>query len=250
MAEPDTQQGKLYTLSEISKRTGISMPTLQRYKKTYQSRIPSVGQGRKQRYPESALTVFNDIKVENAGQRGRPRKTEARRGCGAAGGEAARPSARLGQGGFAAQDRRAARPSAGGGEVREAPWTPAQGGQRRRRSADAHRDQQADRNFLSDAGALRAPLSEKLPSEGLGRARRFYSQAVDVFRQLRSESPRGGRRKRGGGAKRAASANGRRRGARGGDGALTKRIKQLEKTQQNLEKKLKGLVNKLQKVFR
>src|SRR5262245_14120942 len=73
--ESHRQDGdKLYTLSEISQRTGISMPTLQRYKKTYQDRIPSVGQGRKQRYPENALPVFDEIKNENAGKRGRPRK--------------------------------------------------------------------------------------------------------------------------------------------------------------------------------
>src|SRR3954468_10660257 len=70
----DNADGKLFTLSEISQKTGISMPTLQRYKKTYQARIPSVGQGRKQRYPESALPVFDEIKNENAGKRGRPRK--------------------------------------------------------------------------------------------------------------------------------------------------------------------------------
>jgi hypothetical protein len=39
MAEPETQrrtdtaEDKLYTLSEISQKSGISMPTLQRYKK-------------------------------------------------------------------------------------------------------------------------------------------------------------------------------------------------------------------------
>src|SRR5437763_9695653 len=80
MAEPESQRRgdsadqKLYTLSEISQKTGISMPTLQRYKKTYQDRIPSEGQGRKQRYPENALPVFDEIKNENAGKRGRPRK--------------------------------------------------------------------------------------------------------------------------------------------------------------------------------
>ncbi|HXO26786.1 MAG TPA: hypothetical protein VOA80_05555, partial [Thermoanaerobaculia bacterium] len=76
MAEPQTpdQQApaeeKLFTLSEISQRTGISMPTLQRYKKTYQDRLPSVGAGRKQRYPEHALPVFAELRSENAGRRG------------------------------------------------------------------------------------------------------------------------------------------------------------------------------------
>src|SRR4029450_3070023 len=74
MTEPSTQQGKLYTLSEISQRTGISMPTLQRYKKMYQARIPAEGKGRKQRYPEDSLPVFEQLRVENAGRRGRPRK--------------------------------------------------------------------------------------------------------------------------------------------------------------------------------
>ena len=57
MAEPEGQRRgdkdaageRLFTLSEISQKTKISMPTLQRYKKLYQSRIPAVGSGRKQR---------------------------------------------------------------------------------------------------------------------------------------------------------------------------------------------------------
>jgi predicted DNA-binding transcriptional regulator AlpA len=246
MAEPDTQQGKLYTLSEISKRTGISMPTLQRYKKTYQSRIPSVGQGRKQRYPDSALPVFNDIKVENAGRRGRPRKTEA---AGAA--PAAKRRGRPPGSGKAAARRKT-------GARRGRPPAAAKPAGRRGRPRKEARSGLLTLTEISNRTGISYPTlvryvrlyADRLPSEGIGRARRFYSQAVDVFRQLRSESPRGGRRKRGAGAKRAASANGRRRGGRGGDSALTKRIKQLEKTQQNLEKRLKGLVNKLQKVFR
>src|SRR5260370_10291911 len=80
MAEPQTPdkpapaEEKLYTLSEVSQHTGISMPTLQRYKKTYQGRIPSQGLGRKQRYPEHALPVFEELRTENAGRRGRPRQ--------------------------------------------------------------------------------------------------------------------------------------------------------------------------------
>src|SRR5215470_16148016 len=90
MAETAADE-KLYTLSEISQKTSISMPTLQRYKKMYQDRIPSVGQGRKQRYPESALPVFDEIKTENAGKRGRPRKD-------ASAPRAARPAAKRGPG--------------------------------------------------------------------------------------------------------------------------------------------------------
>lgn len=62
---------ELHTLTEVSRRTGISMPTLLRYKKRYQKRIPSVGKGRKQRYPQEALAVFAQIKQENLAKRGR-----------------------------------------------------------------------------------------------------------------------------------------------------------------------------------
>lgn len=66
---------KLYTLTEVSKRAGVSMPTLQRYKKLYQDRIPSVGEGRRQRYPKRAIAEIRKIKSENLKKRGRPRKS-------------------------------------------------------------------------------------------------------------------------------------------------------------------------------
>jgi len=247
MAEPNAQSGKLYTLSEISQKTNISMPTLQRYKKLYQNRIPSVGQGRKQRYPESALPVFGQIKQENAGKRGRPRKNAA---------EAARP---------AASKRRGRPPAAAPANGRRRKAGARRTGARRGRPPGAVKTGRRGRPRKSSSGGL-LTLSEisrqtgisyptlvryvrlhsgRLPSEGTGRTRRFYPQAVDVFRQLRSESGRGGRR-RGAGAGR----RGGRRAASGTDGAVAKRLKAIEKTQQNLEKRFKRLVNKLQKVFR
>jgi predicted DNA-binding transcriptional regulator AlpA len=63
----------LLTLSDVAKRSGISMPTLLRYKKQFQARIPSSGKGRAQRYPESALPVFAALKAENMKRRGRPK---------------------------------------------------------------------------------------------------------------------------------------------------------------------------------
>lgn len=65
---------KLYTLTEISEATGISMPTLLRYKKDFQDRIPSVGHGRTQRYPAAALEVVQEIKKENLQKRGGARR--------------------------------------------------------------------------------------------------------------------------------------------------------------------------------
>jgi len=63
----------LLTLKEVSKRTGISMPSLLRYKKNFQGTIPAVGKGRKQRYPEAALAAFGKIKQDNLKRRGRPK---------------------------------------------------------------------------------------------------------------------------------------------------------------------------------
>ena len=68
---------KLYTLTQIGQMASVSMPTLQKYKRTYQDRIPSVGEGRKQRYPREAVAVLKQLKEENLAKRGRPRKSSA-----------------------------------------------------------------------------------------------------------------------------------------------------------------------------
>jgi hypothetical protein len=273
MAESENQrngEGKLYTLSEISNRTGISMPTLQRYKKLYQGRIPSEGQGRKQRYPESALPVFDEIKNENIGKRGRPRKdASAPRPASPAGRKktgraaAAKPAAKATRG----RKKGSARAAAAA-----APAAPARRGRGRGRKAAAaaapasKKRAQGGGNLMTltqiseDTGISYPTLvryvrlySDRLPHEGKGRARRFYPQAVDVFRQLRSESGRGGRKK-GSGAK-AAAPRGRGRAAasasRGaGEGILAQRLKAIEKSQESLEKRFRGFVQSLQKLFR
>jgi predicted DNA-binding transcriptional regulator AlpA len=107
MSEPEAPQAaqgeKLLTLTEVAKRLELSMPTLQRYKKAHQNRIPSQGEGRQQRYPESALAVFEEIRRESEGRRGRPRKAE----------EAAPAAARKsGRKGGAAKAKPAAKPAA------------------------------------------------------------------------------------------------------------------------------------------
>jgi excisionase family DNA binding protein len=112
--------------------------------------------------------------------------------------------------------------------------------------------------------------SDRLPSEGTGRSRRFHPEAVDVFRQLRQESGRGGRKpnaaktakaaKTGGGRGRksaasAAGTTGTRRGpgrppAAPAESGLTQRLRSLERTQQDLEKRFRGFVQSLQKLFK
>jgi predicted DNA-binding transcriptional regulator AlpA len=270
MAEAESE--KLYTLSDISQKTGISMPTLQRYKKMYQDRLPSAGQGRKQRYPESALPVFDEIKNENAGKRGRPRKdpsaprperpTASKRRPGrparAAKPAAATPAKRSGR----PPGRPPGRPKKAVAAVKSATG--------RKAAAAAPSGRRPGRpqksgglltlTQISETTGISYPTlvryvrmhADKLPSEGKGRARRFYPQAVDVFRQLRSESGRGGRKKGSGAAKKGAtSARGRISAASDElSGMVSHRLKQLEKTQQSLEKKFKGFVDSLQKLFR
>jgi predicted DNA-binding transcriptional regulator AlpA len=268
MAEPESQRrnesaegGKLYTLSEISQRTGISMPTLQRYKKMYQARIPAVGQGRKQRYPDSALPVFNEIKTENAGRRGRPRKDAS----------APRPprvaaSKRRGRPG---RPPKAAAVAAGG---RPAAAQRGATGRRRGRPpgsknvrAGGRAQKSGTSNLLtlteiSKQTGISYPTlvryvrlhSARLPHEGRGRARRFYPQAVDVFRQLRSESGRGGRKKGSGAGRRPGRppGSGRGRAAAEPSGGLAQRLKAIEKAQESLEKKLRVLVKNLTNLYR
>jgi hypothetical protein len=245
MAEPDTKSGKLYTLSEISKKTSISMPTLQRYKKLYQERLPSVGKGRKQRYPESALPVFAQIKTENAGKRGRPRKNAAAAARPAASKRRGRPPA-VKPAAAAPGRRRGRKPGARRGRPPGAVKTARRGRPRKSAGGLLTLTEISRTTGISYPTLVRYVrlYSDRLAHEGAGRARRFYPQAVDVFRQLRSESGRGGRRR--------GASIGRRGGRAAGtaDASLAKRLKQIERTQQDLDKKFKGFVKNLQKLFR
>ncbi|HWM93230.1 MAG TPA: helix-turn-helix domain-containing protein [Thermoanaerobaculia bacterium] len=262
MAESENAQNKLYTLSEISQRTGISMPTLQRYKKLYQGRIPSEGKGRKQRYPESALPVFEELKVENAGRRGRPRK-DASAPRPAAGGArrgrkpAAAPVSAKRAGGRKAAGAAKPAPAAARRGGRKAAAASASGGGRAQRSGNLLTlTQVSEQTGISYPTLVRYVRvhSNKLPSEGTGRSRRFHPEAVDVFRQLRSESGRGGRKPaaaktgrgpgRPRGTARAAAASGAK------DPGTSNRLKALERAQQDLEKRFRGFVQSLQKLFR
>lgn len=215
-ASASTGGEALLTLTEVSQRSKISMPTLQRYKKLYQSRIPSVGKGRKQRYLESSLAVFEELKNENIGRRGRPRKAEAKPG---------RPAGRP-----------VGRPAAVKAEAAEAPAA-----RRGKKSGSGlmtltEISKLAGVSYPTAVRYVRLFL-DRLPHEGDGRRRRFYSGAVDVFNQLREEGGRGGQR-----VKRIAG-----RAADAIESGVADRIKQLEKAQQAFEKKLRTLAQSLQK---
>ena len=153
-------QRSLHTLTEVSKKTGISMPTLQRYKKEYQSRIPSSGKGRKQRYPEAALAVFRAIKKENLKRRGRPPKKKD---------VAARPAI-----------RRAAK--------RKSPRAP---------KGLLTLSEIGRRTGISYPTLVRYVklFRDQIPHEGSGRKRRFPKEAGKAFKKLRKQSKRGRRKK-------------------------------------------------------
>jgi hypothetical protein len=218
------------------------MPTLQRYKKLYQDRIPSTGKGRKQRYPESALPIFAQIKNENLGKRGRPRKAEAAAPAAAPARRGRKPASSAG--------RRAAAPKA-------APARKAASKRGARTSGAAGRAPKASGSLLtltkvSKLTGISYPTlvryvklySDRLPHEGTGRARRFHPQAVDAFKQLRQESGRGGRKK-GSGAGGVLAA-----GREAVSSAVSSRLKAIEKTQKKLEKNFRGLLKNLQKLLK
>lgn len=159
----------LLTLTEVANRTKISMPTLQRYKKLYQDRIPSEGEGRKQRYPESAIPVFLQLKKENIGRRGRPRKNAA-----------PAPAARKAAKKVAKKPARkpAAKKAAAAASSGEGLLT---------------LTQVSKMTGISYPTLLRYVKSnlKSIPHKGTGRARRFKPEAVAVFKDLRARSRRG-----------------------------------------------------------
>lgn len=214
---PNTQTAggeDLLTLSEVSKRTKISMPTLQRYKKLYQDRIPSVGKGRKQRYPEEALPVFKEIKEENIQKRGRPRKSAKK------GGKRTPPPKK------SARRGRKAAASGSGGEL-------------------------LTLTRVSELTGISYPTlvryvklyKDEIPYEGHGRRRRYKPEAVEVFKRIRGESRRGRGRKPAARGKKAGSG----RTVQGTSKAVDQRLKAIEKSQARLEKRLDSLINKLSK---
>lgn len=223
-AKKSTRSGrKLLTLSEVSKRTKISMPTLQRYKKLYQDRIPSEGEGRKQRYYVKSLAVFKEIKKENISKRGRPRKSAS------AGTTAAKPSLPPKKTSTAVL------------ETGEKLLTLTQ-------------VQEATGISYPTLLRYKKNFLNRLPHKGKGRNLRFKPEAVAVFTEIRSKSKRGAPKKAHRGLK-AAGATGAVRAVAAASVATLlelpreaeKRIRELEKTYNQLQKKFDRLIKKLKK---
>ena len=271
MSEPESnnqgsssndQSERYYTLSEISQRTGISMPTLQRYKKMYQDRIPAEGKGRKQRYPEGALPVFDQIRNENLGRRGRPRKDPnaprpvgrppgSKRGRKAAAQAAPAPRGRGRKAAAKAAPAPAAAPARRGRKPGRPAKATASGTQRGNLLTLTEISKQTGISYPTLVRYVRLH-SDRLPHEGRGRGRRFYPEAVNVFRELRQESGRGGRKPAAAAKRRGRPPGSGRKAAVGGgqDAGLLQRLREIEKSHLDLEKRFRDLAKGLQRLFR
>ena len=232
-AEKESKGETLLTLSEVSRRTGISMPTLQRYKKLYQDRIPSVGEGRRQRYKEESLEVFQELKEENISRRGRPRKSSGGKKKGSTGRGRKKGSKRTPPPKRKGTKAAAASESTGGEDLLTL-------------------TEVSKRTGISYPTLNRYMklYSDQVPYEGKGRRRRYHPEAVEVFQRIRSESGRGGRKSsssaststpKRGSSKKDSSTGGT------GDAGMKKQVATLEKSVTRLEKKIDTLITALRK---
>ena len=209
-AAAKTPRRKLYTLTEVGRLASVSMPTLQKYKKAYADRIPSVGEGRRQRYPRAAVAVLRQLKKENLAKRGRPPKA----------------------GGSAAKKRSVAKSRVAKARSPKGLLT----------LTEISRRTKVSYPTVSRYVKL---FIDRIPHVGTGRSRRFPAAAVAVFKQLRSESRPGRPPAKAGSAGSAGSSQGSR--TQPTDAALSARLRQLEKAQAELSKQVATMVKLLKK---
>jgi DNA-binding transcriptional MerR regulator len=219
---------KLYSLAEVAAKTGISVASLRRYRAEYPERVPSVGEGRRQRFPEAALPAFRELKQEGMARRGRRRTTGVGAGAPA---EVAAPQR--------AAKRRAPKGTASKRRLRTPRKTR---GRRAAAAAGADREglltlvEIGRRTGISYPTLLRYVrlYLDRLPHTGSGRKRRFRPAAVDEFRKLREGSRRG----RGAARDSAAGA------------AITRQLAKLERGQLTLAGQLRDLRKALARPIR
>lgn len=161
------------TLREVSRATGIAMPTLLRYKREQPKRVPSSGSGSQQRFPETAVAAFLEIHAEenpSTPQRGR----------------------RLGLLSLTRQKREVPPPVG-----RRLPPKPGAAGVEAKPAASAIKLMTL--REISEITGVAYPTiaryaahnGKRIPHHGTGRNRRFPAEAVEIFRQIRKESRRG-----------------------------------------------------------
>jgi transposase len=209
-----TREIRLYTLTEVAESINVSMPTAQRYKQAYQNRIPAVGIGRRQRYPREALKVFEQIKLENLGKRGRP-ASEPRQKTPAKTRRRTTPTSRARTRTRSAEKRKAAVPVKRGTEMLTL-------------------TEISNRTGISYPTCINyvKKYLDRIPHVGSGRRRRYPPEAVVVFRELRNQS-------RSGRPKSPATRTTRT------DKALMRRIRELERSQKVLARQLDSVLKTL-----
>ena len=233
------RSGKLYTLSEAAAKTGISVASLRRYRSAAADRIPSVGEGRRARYPEPALEVFRSMKEEGLARRGHGRRS----GDPAAG---SAPEQKTAPAGAGSRSRGAAGATPGGGGRRKGRRQPARAVRsksRRARGAGGERDKLLTLVQIGKMTGISYPTLlryvrlhlDRLPHTGVGRKRRFRPEAVGVFQELRAQSRRGRR----GGARTPAAAS-----------SLARQMSRLERGQRDLARQIGELRKAIRRPLR
>lgn len=236
----DTQT-KNYSLVEVAQKTGIPMPILLRYKREHPDRVPSVGSGSQQRFPEEAIEVLRQIHQEATGREEEPR----RGGFGLLSLPRLRKQVRRPDEDEAdeAEPAKRARTSSGGS------GTTGEGMTLVEVSEKLDIPYPTVARYASQHG-------DRIPHHGSGRSRRFPEEALAVFEQIRKESKPGRPPKRKTRAKREAAT-----GSAGRSDAtpsastsasttqslekLARRIESLERSQKMLEDQIRDLLDDL-----
>lgn len=213
---------RLFTLSEVAQSIEVSMPTAQKYKRVYQTRIPSVGEGRTQRYPEKALKIFEQIKVENLSRRGRPPKSKT----------------------IPSQAGSSSRVSKNYASNSKSRTRSASDSRQRGRSVSSNKSNPdlLTLTEISRRTGISYPTCIKyakenlgvIPHVGSGRQRRYQTEAVAIFRNLRGQSRRGRRRVNEKSPSRT-------------EKAILERVRKLELAQRQLVKRLDKVLSNLNK---
>jgi len=196
---------RTFSLMEVAQETGIAMPILLRYKRENPDRIPSVGSGSQQRFPEEAFAIFAELHRQETEQRDLPRRggfgllslPRARRAK-------QKPAEDGGEAPGGAQPALTAEPPASRHPEPEAAPAPA--------PAQPAEAQAAAPARAADPGAATLTLKaisdelgiayptiaryatkhiELIPHVGEGRQRRFPPEALEVFLKIRKESKPG-----------------------------------------------------------
>lgn len=212
--EEGGQEQGLLTLTELADKAGISMPTAAKYKKEHQDRIPTVGDGRTQKYPEKAVAVVQEIYQENLSKRGRS-------GAAAAGTKRKRKSGKRARRKTSKRASRSKRSTAAEGLMT---------------LKDVAK--KAGVSYPTATNYVKKHL-DRIPHEGKGRTRKYPEEAVAAVRKIYKEnlSKRGGGgRKKSAKTSRKSSSRARSRAAGAGDARLVSVLEKLEKRIAGLEK--------------